>query len=205
MASRSVEQASPAKRVEDQLKAHRRELMAAEFERIALELFAERGFNSVAVEEIAEAAGVSTRTFYRYFPAKEDVLALFPRHLDEIGRGLLEAEPPGRTPFEAIYSVMTQLAEVTDRDYLRRWIAAISADPVPLAPLAQSIAGFEQRVESMLRGRQKKSPNAAARLRLVMAASQAAFSVAATTWYETGGDFAALVRDGLDLLSEGFS
>ncbi len=179
--------------------------MAAEFERIALELFAERGFNNVAVEEIAEAAGVSTRTFYRYFPAKDDVLALFPRHLDEIGRRLLEKEPSGRTPFEAIYSVMTQLAELTDLDYLHRWIAAIAADSVSLAPLAQSIAGFEEEVESLLRGRMKKSPNATTRLRLIIASTQAAFSVAATTWFESGGDFAALVRDGLDLLSQGFS
>lgn len=46
----------------------------AVLQRIAVDLFAERGFESVRVADIAEAAGVSERTFYRHFPTKEAVL-----------------------------------------------------------------------------------------------------------------------------------
>ncbi len=59
--------------------ARRRHLLLTTYERVAWELFAARGFPGVTVDEIAEAAGVSTRTLFRYFPTKEDLLLGYPR------------------------------------------------------------------------------------------------------------------------------
>jgi len=46
----------------------------AELELVALAMFAERGFDVTSVEEIASAAGIGRRTFFRYFKSKNDAV-----------------------------------------------------------------------------------------------------------------------------------
>ncbi len=45
-----------------------------ELELIALELFATKGFEQTTVDDVAEAAGIGRRTFFRYFASKNDVV-----------------------------------------------------------------------------------------------------------------------------------
>jgi TetR/AcrR family transcriptional regulator, regulator of mycofactocin system len=68
-----------------------------ELEVLALELFAERGFDETTVDDLAEAAGIARRTFFRYFPSKNDVVyGDFDAALEEL-RGRLAATP-GHVP-----------------------------------------------------------------------------------------------------------
>ncbi len=68
----------------------------------ARELFARKGFTHTTVQQIADAADVSERTFFRYFDAKEDLLlpdlvAVF----DAVGAAL-QRRPPSEPPLLAV-------------------------------------------------------------------------------------------------------
>ena len=62
--------AVPATGLRERKKRETREAIT----RAALELFVERGYDETTLAEIADAAGVSTRTIFAYFPGKEDIL-----------------------------------------------------------------------------------------------------------------------------------
>ncbi len=65
---------------------------ARQLEEIALRLFTEQGFHETTVDQIAAAAGVSRRTFFRYYDAKSDVLwNEFDSEVDTIQELLAEA------------------------------------------------------------------------------------------------------------------
>ncbi|MFD0275034.1 TetR family transcriptional regulator [Kitasatospora sp. NPDC127111] len=80
----------------------KRRLVANELAEAALRLLAEKGFDAVTIDEIAVAAGVSKRTFFRYFASKEDVVV---QVLAELGPGMraeLAARPAGESPSAAL-------------------------------------------------------------------------------------------------------
>ena len=96
----------------------------------ALELFSERGYTEVTVDDIAERAGVTARTFFRQFRDKEEVLfadddALLPSLLETI------AEPTGPVGAEPLMAhALARLAERMQpaREPLRRRQHVIDSD-----------------------------------------------------------------------------
>ncbi|WP_412537703.1 TetR family transcriptional regulator [Longispora sp. K20-0274] len=71
----------------------KRQLVRDEIAEAALKLLAHQGFDDTTIEQIAAAAGVSKRTFFRYFPAKEDVILDLVTELGELARDALAARP----------------------------------------------------------------------------------------------------------------
>ena len=70
--------------------------------RAAWELFSDRGYDATTLADIAEAAGVSTRTIFAYFPSKEDIVFCeFESMRDALGVALAN-RPPGQDALGAL-------------------------------------------------------------------------------------------------------
>jgi AcrR family transcriptional regulator len=72
-----------------------------------LTLFAERGFDETTIEQIAERAGVSLRTFFRYFSCKEALL--FGSDLQEQCETILRGRPEGESLLVSLHQAGVEL------------------------------------------------------------------------------------------------
>jgi AcrR family transcriptional regulator len=87
---------------------------------VALQLFAERGYDQTTLADIAEAAEVAPRTIFAYFESKEDILLGGERaFLGELKRRLDE-RPPGTTTVDALREFLSQIPPLDETDMLRK-------------------------------------------------------------------------------------
>jgi AcrR family transcriptional regulator len=95
---------------------HRKRIRTKQMvQREALRLFATKGYDQTTVDDIAHAAAMSSRTFFRYFPAKEDVVLWDEYDEDPIRQ--LGPTPPGADPLgHLILRAREMLASLYERD-----------------------------------------------------------------------------------------
>jgi AcrR family transcriptional regulator len=84
--------------------------------RCALQLFAERGFPNVTVEDITEAADVGKGTFFNYFKSKDDVLSVMAEiQLGKVRAALEAAEPGKRSVRSVLHDLFTEVCKEPGR------------------------------------------------------------------------------------------
>lgn len=101
-------------------------------QRTALDLFLERGFDDTTVAAIAARAGVTERTFFRYFGDKREVLFDGQEALLTTFVAAVEDAPPGTSVMELIALALDSVGELFPaerQEYSRRRQAAIDATP----------------------------------------------------------------------------
>src|SRR5579859_1897057 len=96
-----------------------------------MELYAERGFAETTAAEIAARAGLTERTFFRYFADKREVLFSGAEAFAKLLTEGVAAAPPSAAPLDAIAAALGAMAATFEarRDFSRRRYALIRAHP----------------------------------------------------------------------------
>jgi len=164
--------------------------------RAALDLIAERGFAHVTVEDIAEAADVSPRTFFNYFPSKE--AALFGTAPDETQalRERVAREAPGEPVLAALRAIVAsgvdaraaELAELggDPADWLNV-MRELRTDPHLRAAQAAQMAKVERALVEGIAGRLGADPERDPYPGLLAAVAAGVFRSSLTFWAASGG------------------
>jgi AcrR family transcriptional regulator len=166
----------------------------------ALTLYGERGFDDTTVAEIAEHAGLTKRTFFRYFADKREVLFYGSAALEELFVTEVAAAPESAAPLDAVAAALDSAAAMFEqrREYAARRQQIIAANPelqerelIKLASLAGAVAEALRR-----RGVQDSAAILAAEAGITV------FRVAFQRWVDQANrqDFQRLIRKALDEL-----
>jgi AcrR family transcriptional regulator len=189
------------------LRERHRKRTAADLEEAALRLFSEKGFDAVTIDDIAAAADVSRRTFFRYYASKEDViLSDHPKRLDEL-EAALDRRPADEPALTALRHAILSLAGSFEeqRDHMLRRFRLVTATPALEARSLCLQRNWETAVTVMLAQRMGVEPTKDLRPGVVAATTMAAMRMATNNWLSGGGegDLPAIVADALDLLDGG--
>lgn len=182
----------------------RRATEGLRIEKAALELFLARGISEVSIEDIARAAGISRRTFFRYFPSRDDILAATHVRANLRSIAAFRARPAGESLFEALLE-MARSSPIDEEEAEVAELSRIVMDTFPEA-WSQALARSQKRTADHLaeavafRLRQAGRSDAHA---LALAASLSAFSAQLYhDWVDDGRgeSFAERLQSGLAAL-----
>ena len=186
--------------------AGKRDAVRAGLARIAMDLFARQGFEAVTIDEIAKGAGISARTFFRYFPTKEDIVLELGTRLQDRLLAALAQRPAQEGAVEALRRayVTTSTVPSEERARVLRIGRVLASSPAlrsasygrPWANGAPLVAGVAERM-----GAGPADP----RPRIIAAAMAAVATTEWHAWVDDGGtgDPAGRIDAALEALEGG--
>jgi len=173
----------------------------------ALLLFAERGYDPTTIEEIAAAADVSPRTFFRYFASKED--AVFADHDERVHllRDSLRPREPDEPVQQAVRRAILALVRQQTAGGARGLdrVRLVTSEPPLVARSLEYQARYEEIVAEAVAERLGPDPDRDVRSRIVAGAAFGALRAAMRAWAESDGsvDPVAAAAHALDVLDQG--
>jgi AcrR family transcriptional regulator len=186
------------------LRERKKRLAQATIEETALRLFQQRGYEQTSIQDIAEAVMMSSRTFFRYFASKEDVL-LEPMHaIQSEGLRFLQHAAPTESPHTALRATFEYLARLYQQQrasFLTRYHVVIQIPSVASIYL-YALMKTEPALCDALCSRLEAVTNRH-EIRFLVAIYMTALRVALEEWLENEaqGDLVSLLREYLDSFS----
>ncbi|MEU3729727.1 TetR family transcriptional regulator [Streptomyces sp. NPDC033538] len=136
------------------LRERTRRAVRAELAEVAIGLFTHQGFDETTVEDIARAAGMTKRSFFRYFPTKEDVVF---DGVDLTGEKVvadIAARPADEDPWDSLHHVLRAwLEEIYASEQVLETLRLIEATPALVGRLHQRRTEWRRRVSDALQDR----------------------------------------------------
>lgn len=154
-------------------------------EAAALALFLERGFDGTTIEDITEAADVSKRSFFDYFPSKEEVVFAWQDSFADELADAVAVQPQDASIAEVIEGALTSLLLTASSDPQRLAIGALIRDtPVLRARDQLKYTKLEKKLTEALRARFGDSEEERLRLRLLSAIVVSTLRIGGERWNE---------------------
>ena len=169
----------------------------------ALDLIDRQGYDATTCEQIAAAAEVSSATFFRYFPTKEDVVLT--DDYDPMITAAIITRPQAETPLEAARRGLAHvLGELGDEEMalVRARTALLLSVPALRSRLQEQMSATRFAFATAFAPRMGKDP-AQMEVQVLAAACAAALSVAIETWANGQGELTRTMDEALAAL-EGF-
>jgi AcrR family transcriptional regulator len=166
----------------ESLRDRQRAQIRADIRRSAFRLFIERGYDAVTTEEIALAAGVSPRTFFRHVPTKEELLLAPVRHGGAAIVNLLEQRPAKESPDVALVKAIITRTRSFDQADTEEWREALLVAPDLLGKLTMHTAADRERATKLIAERMCTNPDTDIRPGLLVQLAFAAADFAFQQW-----------------------
>jgi AcrR family transcriptional regulator len=174
--------------------------------RAAHELFTERGYHATTLPDIAEAADVSTRTIFGYFPSKEDILFCdFPAMREALARALAE-RPEGQDALDVVREFILSTHQAKRSELDEQLHRVVESDETLRSHLRARFAQLEELVaaaiaEDLGAGENDVRPQVVAAS--MVAAFDGLFDTEAKTKPRTADEVAALIDPVMTFLRGG--
>lgn len=165
-------------------------------------LYDEQGFDATTVDQVARRAGISQRTFFRYFPTKEDVVLDTDAALGEDLVAALRARPRDETPWRALGHALRVRTTVwqQDPDHARLTLRLLDGSPELGAGLLRRNLACRRLLEAELEGRLARDRHPQLQASALVGAAFGCLDAAYRAWCERGGDLDRLFDVALDSL-----